>query len=278
MKQPLSPMAYTVISLIAFIIGIAILLLFIFKAEDLIAPGIYEKVFYILLFPMGFSAAAFLFGAMRAYAIYSGNVLGGRLELGGPVVLFLLVIIFGFTLVPDTRPFDFTIFLRDVDGKTVLKSEGAIKIILDNDIKKGKIDEEGRVDFKNIPVKFKNANVPVELEIDYGWQFANGKTATDCILKGNNTIITIKRDASLSIISGTVTDEEGNFIVGARVMVKDIFIFTDDNGRFTIEIPPEKQEKEQTLTVHKQGFEKWEEFVCPASKPEIPVILIKKQE
>ncbi len=41
-KQPLSPLAYAVISLIAFIIGIGILLLFIFKAEDLIALGIDE--------------------------------------------------------------------------------------------------------------------------------------------------------------------------------------------------------------------------------------------
>ena len=198
--------------------------------------------------------------------------------MGGPVVLFLLVIVLGFKLVPETKPFDFTIFLRDVDGKTVLKSEGAVKIILDNDIKTGRIDENGSVDFKSIPVKFKNAKVPVELEIDYGWQFANGKTAADCILKGNNTTITIERDDSLSIISGTVTDEEGNFIVGAKVIVKDIVIFTDENGRFTIEIPLEKQDKKQTLTVQKEGFEKWEESVHPASKPEIPIILIKKQK
>jgi hypothetical protein len=72
-RQPLSPVIYAIISLTAFFIGIILLLLFIFKADYLISLGIGEKVFYILLLPLGLSAAAFLFGTMRSYATYKGK-------------------------------------------------------------------------------------------------------------------------------------------------------------------------------------------------------------
>ncbi len=50
---------------------------------------------------MGASVDAFLFGAMRSYATYSGKVLGGLLELGGPVVVFAMVMIGGYWLIPN---------------------------------------------------------------------------------------------------------------------------------------------------------------------------------
>jgi len=275
-KQPLSPLTYALISLIALFIGIGILLLFIFKAEDLVALGIDEKVFYILLFPMGFSAAAFLFGAMRSYARYKGKNFGGLLELGGPVVLFLLVIVLGFYLVPDTKPFDFTIFLRDADGKTVLKNQGILKIQLDNVIKKGNIDEDGIVDFKGIPAKFRNAQVPVELEIDYDWQFTNKKTVTDCILKGNNTTLIIEQNYGVITISGSVIDEDGNLLSGVKVMVKNLIEYTDENGLFTIKIPLERQSRKQFLIVKKKGYESWRSSVYPEIKKGIVIKLNKE--
>jgi hypothetical protein len=274
-KHPLSPLAYAIISLVAFIIGIGLLLLFIFKADDLIAQGINEKVFYVLLLPLGLSAAAFLFGAMRSYARYKGKVFSGVLELGGPVVLFILVAAGGFTLVPGTGPFDFTIILLDSTPKTVLKSQGEIKIIIGNDIETDKIDENGSVDFKSIPAKFKNKEVPIQINAP-GWQFTNGKTSTQCKLEGNRALITIERDSSLSTIAGLVLDEEKNSIVGAKVIVKDIITHTDENGRFTIRIPPEKQEEKQSIRVQKQGYENFDDFVYPASKQEIEIVLPRR--
>lgn len=274
-KHPLSPLAYAIISLVAFIIGIGLLLLFIFKADYLTAQGIDEKVFYVLLLPLGLSAAAFLFGAMRSYARYKGKVFSGVLELGGPVVLFILVAAGGFTLVPDTGPFNFRIILCDSSGKTVLKGPGEIKITLGNDIRMDKIDENGSVDFRSIPAIFKNKEVPIEI-IAPGWQFTNGKTSTKWKLEGNNALITIERDNSLSTISGLVTDEEKNSIVGAKVVVKDIVTHTDENGRFTIRIPLEKQEEKQSIKVEKQGYEIFKGTVHPASPQKVKIPLSRK--
>lgn len=274
-KKSPSPQAYALISLVSFIIGIVLLLLFVFKAEELISRGINEKVFYILLLPMALSAAAFLFGVLRSYAKYRGKILGGILELGGPIVLFLLVIILGFKLVPDTAPFDFTIFLRDSNGETPIGLKGQVKIRISNDLKIDDIDENGEVNFKNIPPKFKNVEIPIEIDIS-GWQFANQKRAATCTLKGNNVTITIEKDELLCCISGRVIAPDGNFVAGAKVIIKNIEAQTDENGWFTIKIPPGKQEKKQLLIVQKEGYETWRSDVYPELRHEIPIKLTKK--
>jgi hypothetical protein len=180
-------------------------------------------------------------------------------------------------VVPDASAFDFTIFLRDAGGKSVLKSEGEIKITLGNEIKTSKIDEDGGVDFKMIPAKFRNAGVPVELVEAAGWQFTNRKTSINCLLKGNNATITVERDENtLCCVSGFVIDGEGNFIPGAKVIIKDIDTHTNENGWFTIRIPPEKQEKIQTLIVQKEGYEVRSCAVFPELRTEIEILLNRK--
>jgi hypothetical protein len=272
-KQPLSPLAYAIISLVAFVIGIGLLLFFVYKADDLVAQGIDEKVFYVLLLPLGLSAAAFLFGAMRSYARYMGKVFSGMLELGGPVVLFIMVAAGGFVLVPDTDPFDFTIILRDSNRKTVLKDQGKIIITFGNRIEEGEIDKNGSVYFKGIPAKFRNKEVPIEIDAS-GWQFANDRTT--CKLKNNNATIIIERHKCLATVSGSVKDSEGNFIGGAIVVVKGIDDKTDENGRFLIQIPTEKQEEWQPIIAKKQGYEAVNSSVDPCSPKEIVIILTKK--
>src|SRR5580693_6830864 len=75
-----------------------------FGADDLNADllgrlGLTGNLYYLVLLPMGLAAAVFLFGVLRSYARYSGKQLGGMLELSGPIVAFVLVVILGFVLV-----------------------------------------------------------------------------------------------------------------------------------------------------------------------------------
>ncbi len=208
-----------------------------------------------------------------AKAAFKGKVWGGVLELGGSAVVFALILFLGFKLVPDTKPFDFTIILRDTQGSSVLKGEGELKIILTNDIRTKKIDENGSVDFKSIPAPFKNKEVPVELDA-VGWQFANGKPSTSCTLKGNHAYLTIRRDNGLC--SGIIYDGELNPIEGAKVTIKDISTETDENGRFTLRIPLEKQAPKQRMTVQKKGYKSYTLDVYPGSKSKVRISLRKE--
>lgn len=276
LKQPLPAWAYVWISLAGLLVGIGLLFLYIFKAPDLVNQGIEKSVFYVLLLPLGLAAAAFLFGAMRAYARYTGKVLSGRLEIIGPAVVFFLVIILGFVLIPATRAFDFTLFLKDQGGRTVLKNQGRVRIIFDNNPVIDRIDENGSVNFKGIHPKFMNQEVPVELEAE-GWRFVNHKVSTTCLIKGNNALLTIER-FDLGKLSGTIMDEEGHFIAGAKVVVKDLVTFTDENGWFTLEIPPGKQEEKQMVAVQKEGFQPYHDYAYPGSPTKLVIVLKREKE
>jgi hypothetical protein len=229
----------------------------------------------------GFSAAAFLFGVMRSYAWFKrtkrtkqdkseSKTRRSTLELGGPVVLFVIIVGIGLNWVSENNPFDFTIFLRDTEGKTVLKEDGLIHVRFETDPRTKKIDENGSVDFKRIPAQFKDQAVPVELEAP-GWQFTNDKSTIDCVLKGNSTTLTIKNN--LCCLSGRIRDGRGNFIAGVSVIVKDIEVKTDKNGWFKLEIPSEKQEEDQMLIVKKQGYKTRTEWVHPGNPQEIEITL-----
>jgi len=206
LKQPLPAWVYVWISLGSLVIGIGLLFLYIFKAGDLVSQGIAKTVFYVLLIPLGLAAAAFLFGAMRAYTRYTGKVFFGKLEIRGPAVVFFLVIILGFVLVPGTRPFLFTIYLQDSAGAPVLQNQGQLILRLEDNPVTGTIDAHGAVDFKGIPPQFMNREVTVNLDVKH-WRFASGGVSSTCRLKGNNAVLVVERDDSLARLSGTVMDE-----------------------------------------------------------------------
>ena len=160
-NNSVSPWAYALMTLVGLLIATGLLFLFIFKGNELVALGFSEKVFYVLLIPLGLASGAFLFGAMRSRAVYKGKILSGALELGGPAVLSVLAVIGGFLLVPNTSPFDLTVYVHGSGGKydLVLKNEGKVMIDLGDDRRVEGINEKGKAHFPEIPVKFWNQPV-----------------------------------------------------------------------------------------------------------------------
>ncbi|NIM13295.1 MAG: hypothetical protein GTO45_14380 [Candidatus Aminicenantes bacterium] len=226
----LNALIYTKISLTFFAIGlVGLIMLVFFKGQELGTNGMIDRLYFILLIPLALGTVVQLFKVCGAEAWFEGKVWGGTLKLGGSVAAFALILFLGFELLPENNPFDFTIFLKDSSGKTVLKNNGLIKISLASDIRTKKINENGSVDFKIIPPYLQSKSVQVELEAK-GWQFTNGKVSTDCILKGNNATLIIERDNSLCCVSGTVLDDDGNFVVKAKVTIKNISTETNENG------------------------------------------------
>jgi hypothetical protein len=108
---------YAVISLICSLCGVGILSLMILNADLLGRLGLTGNLYYLVLLPMGLAASGFLFGVLRSYARYSGKQLGGMLELGGPIVAFLLVVILGFVLVKPITTFPMTVYVHGEAGR-----------------------------------------------------------------------------------------------------------------------------------------------------------------
>ncbi len=167
LNQPLTARAYATIALVGLTIGMGLLFFYVYRVPKLIESGVQNQVFYLLLIPWALACAAFLFGAMRSYASFTGRQLGNALELGGPVVLFCLVVVGGFRLVPPPpETFDLTVRPHGPTGTEPIIASGKITIDLDNDRRSKAIGSNGEADFKGIPAKFRGATVGVLPQVD----------------------------------------------------------------------------------------------------------------
>jgi hypothetical protein len=144
---------YGVISLISFLCGIVLLGLLIWNANLLASLGLTGNLYYLVLLPMGLAAAGFLFGVVRSYARYSDKQLGGMLELGGPIVAFLLIVILGFVLVKPVTTFPLTVYVHGKDGPQdlVLRNSGDVLLDLGLDRRRQPIGSEDRPTFPRSP-------------------------------------------------------------------------------------------------------------------------------
>ena len=123
------------------------------------------------------------------------------------------------------------------------------------------------VSFKQIPFGHKKLKLLFK---------AKGYQNIDTILNKEKLIVLpIRRDKSLSVVFGSVIDENQNPIEDVIISLKDLSTKTDKNGKFRINIPPLKQAEEQRITAFKSGFQLWD-FTGPASQTEDWNIIFKK--
>jgi hypothetical protein len=232
--QPLSAKAYALIALVGLVIGVGLLFVYMYDVPRLIESGTQSQVFYLLLIPWALSCAAFLFGAMRSYARFTDKHLGSALELGGPVVLFGLVLVGGFKLVPPApQTFDFTVRPHSADGRDPLIVAGKITIDLDTDRRTQSIGPGGEADFKGIPPRFAGATLRVLPQVD-GYE---DKWQTHQ-LQGHVLDLPLERAGPpVTVLTGSINpapEEEKN----VKILVEGQKAETspDDFGRFQLEV------------------------------------------
>ncbi len=265
------------------------------KSPNLMFPAIVGIVFImiilflILFFPCPTTSQFFVFRMVLSIAAAGfASVIPGFFKFdyakvvsaGGAIAVFAFVYIFnpGKILTEDrcNQPFDFTVFLEDSTGNSVIKNSGILLLKIENDKRTEAIDEKGSGTFKQIPFFLNDSSLILQLEIE-GWQFVNGKKSTEILLQGKSSICVIERDNSLCCVGGSVRDENSNFLQGVKVSIGDVSVITNESGRFSLEIPADKQRDEQILTAYKVEFYIWEDKVYPGTKSEVKIILKRKQ-
>jgi hypothetical protein len=242
---------YAVISLVSFLCGVGILGLMIWKAELLARLGLTGNLFYIVLLPMGLAAAGFLFGVVRSYARYSGKQLGGMLELGGPIVAFLLVIILGFVLVKPVTTFPLTVFVHGKGGlqDLVLRNSGNVLLDLDGDRRSQPIGAEGQAYFPAVPATLRGQAVPIGVESD-AFEVSDPKQKHR--LDGSSIYLSVQRKTGY--LTGWVKDEKGIPVPGATIHVAGLSKISDPSGHFDFVIPGDRMEGELDLEAVAPGY------------------------
>ena len=223
----------------------------IWKADLLARLGLTGNLYYLVLLPMGLAAAGFLFGVVRSYARYSGKQLGGMLELGGPIVAFLLVVILGFVLVKPVTTFPLTVYVHGKGGPQdlVLRNSGDVLLDLGGDRRRQPIGAEGQAYFPAIPPNFRGQEVPIGVESD-AFELSDPKQKYR--LDGSSIYLSVQRKAGH--LSGRVKDEKGNPVPGATIHVAGLSKVTDSSGHFEFVIPGDRMQGELDLEALAPGY------------------------
>ena len=145
---------YAVLSLMGLGVGFFMLFVMVRHVETVTQYGLTGKVYYVLLIPLSLGAAAFLFGCLRSYASFSGQIFGGAVELGGPAALFMIVIFGGFYLVNTPETFDFSVRVHGIQGRFEFVSNATVMLDLHRDLKTKFTNAQGEVTFKEIPPSY----------------------------------------------------------------------------------------------------------------------------
>jgi hypothetical protein len=242
---------YGLISLISFLCGVVVLGLMILNANLLGRLGLTGNLYYLVLLPMGLAAAAFFFGVLRSYSRYSGKQLGGRLELGGSIFAFLLVVILGFVLVKPVTTFPLTVYVHGKDGPQdlVLRNSGDVLLDLGLDRRRQPIGSEGQAYFPAIPPNFRGQEVPIAVEsATFELSYPHQRYHLD----GSSIYLSVQKKTGH--LYGRVKDEKGNPVPGATINVAGLSKITDSSGHFEFAIPGNQMQGELDLEAVAPGY------------------------
>ena len=252
---------YALVALASFLCGIGVLGLMLWKAEALTKLGLIGNLYYVVLLPLGLCAAVFFFGVVRSFARYKGEQYGGNLELGAPIVAFVLVVGGGFVLVPKPpSTFPLTVYVHGEAARNdlVLRNSGRVFVDLDGDRQSRSIGENGEAYFPAIPDRFRGQEVPI-------WVDATGFESTIADQKqrvdGGSLYLAVRKKSGH--VSGRVQDQDGNPISGAELSVAGVLTHSGVSGHFELIIPGDKLEQEMDLQAVAHGYKAQKYKVVP---------------
>jgi hypothetical protein len=233
--------------------ALALLVVMVSSAPMLVRIGLTGHVWYVLLLLLGLFAAVTVFSLFKSYARYRGKALGGTLELGGPVVVMLIVIVLGFQLVPSPpQRFDLTVFLHGKAGRqtVVLRNHGKVSLDLGADKRIEAVGDKGEARFTGIPADLRDREVALGLDDDT-YELVNPALT---VRLGQDAVYAAIQPRQLLLI-GYVSDDQDRPLPQARAAIATATAVTDQNGRFELRLPADLAEGDRSITITAAGYE-----------------------
>ena len=235
LAQPISPMIYAVIALVGLVFALGFTFFYIYQVPRLVQSGAQGQIFYLLLIPWALACAAFLFGAMKSYAGFTYKHIGSALELGGPVVLFCLVLVGGFKLVPPApETFDLTVRAHSEDDRVPLITTGKVTIELGTALLTEPFSSNGEADFKGIAPKFEGSTIRMLPQVEgYEQKWQYHKVPAKHVLD----IPLISAAQPLTLLTGSIVPVPAKD-AHIRILVEGQSVETspDELGRFSLNV------------------------------------------
>ena len=270
-KQPggISKLTWIYISGAASLFFLVLAILMILFAPNITGAGITKSIYYIVLIPVGLASAAFLFGALRSSAKYSGKTSYGTIELTGPVVIFCLVVIGGFYFATPDSEFLLTIRTNLVNEPDKILNHGLLILDIGDQRLDKQLNENGEVTFAGVPSRYLGKSVNIIPQIK-GYKIKGGNQIS--IPDDRIIYLELEERKDSTLLRGRVINETGNPVDSVIIDIESGLAssVTDENGLFTLIVPASKGET-VLLTALKNGMTGYREFVTVPEKGSIEV-------
>jgi hypothetical protein len=208
-----------------------------------------SALYYILLMPIALAAAAFLFGAMKSHAKYRGEVAKGSLQLGGPVVVFAMVLLGGIVLANPVSTSTLTVRLSGPPGSGEIISAGEVILDLGDDRRTADLGSNGQVTFAQVPIQFLSGEVSVIARVD---RYRMKDPGPFEVPPARVIAIAMERIPDVTTVTGTLLRGDRP-LAGGLVSFRDGLVTarTDENGNFRVDLPlPEGEVVPVTVTAN----------------------------
>lgn len=277
-----SQISWVWISGIAFLLCLLASTFLIFFGKRMENLGITGNIYYIILIPLGFSAAAFLAGAMKSYASFRSNetLPYGKLNLSAPIVIFVLVVSGGFIMpgLNKNGKFDWKLRIVNKDQSTVAFNKGVVLLYIGKYTRKEDI-HNGEVVFPDIPENYNNKKGIVSLQMVDDYQLSG---PSDFIISNNEDLVNqiyIRRTAQ-----SVSTNVRGSILTSKSEPAGKVLVnfssglatcYTDQNGDFSVTVPLPPGEK-VPLKISMNGIMVFNEEVRISATTPLNLTLPKK--
>jgi hypothetical protein len=223
----------------------------LWRAKELIAFGLIDKLFYIVLVMLGLAAMVFVFRVVRSSAYYRGRHLGGVLVLSGGIVAVVLVVVGGVKFAPSMATFPITVYVHGERGlqDMVLRNSGRVFLDLGGDRHAEPIGGNGQAYFPAIPANFRGQEVLAWVESE---SFESIGGAQERRLDAPSLYLPVRRKSGH--VAGRVQDDRGNAVADAEIRVAGVSTSTDSTGHFDLTIPGDRLRPELELNAVAPGY------------------------
>ena len=232
-KKNISSLNWVIITGLGFVLFVAAAILLIIFSNKM--ASLNKQIYFFLLVFVGLIAAGFLFGSLKSHAKYSGQVYNGTLELGGPTVIFCLIIYFGLKLAPTADSFSLKFIVFGNENKDELVGSGILKVLF-NKPDSARI-ENGVVTFTDLPSTLLGKTIDVIPAVSGYYKQSQQVTIP---LDGHVPVeLHLKKQADSLTVSGLVTDTKGQPVPNVQIVIADGLYKTqaDELGNFRITLP-----------------------------------------
>jgi len=266
-QDRISPLTWVYISGAASLFFLLLAFVMIFFTSTLSSMGITKSMYYLVLIPVGLTSAAFLFGALRSRAKYSGKTSYGSLELTGPVVIFCLVIIGGFYFASPESEFLLTIRTIDISDPEKILNNGSLIIDLGDQRLTKTLNDNGEVMFSGLSNRFIGKPVKIIPQIkSYKIKGDNFITVPE------NKVIYLELEKRIdsTLVRGMVINDGGNPVDSVFIDIESgiASAVSDDKGRFSVIVPASEGEI-LLLSAVKNGMTGYRDYITVSDKGSI---------